>query len=189
MFTSRLFMINCFAQSAVFFQFQGQLEFSMHSVSQELFVLVCSISEKPSTVSWLTFWHRILGPRWPSPLVLHCSAKLSQQKWKVHTPGLVHGRLGWDTRGVHQGEELVASISSLRITRYSMGSWESPNYVRNSTPPTPAQKRGVELIFHSFPSPPLHPSLHQATRLSPPRPCAPSTSCLPYLPRIFRDIW
>ena len=68
----------------------------------------------------------------------------------------------------------LVAPSGRRMTGYSERNRESPNYVRNSTPPD-RQKRGVELIFHSFSSPPLHPSLHQSTRPSPPRPCAPST--------------
>ena len=48
--------------------------------------------------------------------------------------------------------------SVVQNNKVQQGSWESPNYVsRNSTPPN--QKKGVELIFHSFPNPPLHPSL------------------------------
>ena len=49
--------------------------------------------------------------------------------------------------------------SVVQNNKVQQGSWESPNYVsRNSTPPKCANK-GVELIFHSFPNPPLHPSL------------------------------
>jgi len=49
--------------------------------------------------------------------------------------------------------------SVVQNNKVQQGSWESPNYVsRNSTPPK-FQKKGVELIFHSFPNPPLHPSL------------------------------
>ena len=68
----------------------------------------------------------------------------------------------------------LVAPSGRRMTGYSERNRESPNYVRDSTPPR-GQERGVELIFHSFSSPPLHPSLHQSTRPSPPRPCAPST--------------
>ena len=173
-------MVTCIAQSAVFFQFQSSANWSFYAFNFARIVwFVCSISEKTQySVSWLTFDTRYSAQGDPGPLVSHCSARLSQKNekytWQV-----------WSTEG--WVGILVASISSLRITRYSMGSWESPNYVRNSTPPT--DQRGVELIFHSFPNPPLHPSLHQAARLSPPRPCAPSTSSLPHLPLIFRDIW
>ena len=79
-----------------------------------------------------------------------------------------------------RGKNDKVQYEKLRVTKLRQS---------GTQPPRNQSKRGVELIFHSFPSPPLHPSLHQVTRLSPPRPCAPSTSSLPYLPRIFRDIW
>ena len=53
---------------------------------------------------------------------------------------------------------LVTSISSFRITRYSREA-ESHQITSVGTQPPQGKKKGVELIFHSFPNPPLHPSL------------------------------
>ena len=77
---------------------------------------------------------------------------------------------------------LVTSISSFRITRYSREA-ESHQITSGTQPPPSISKRGVELIFHSFPNPPLHPSLirlpdspHPAPARRQPVPATPSAT-------------
>ena len=75
---------------------------------------------------------------------------------------------------------LVAAIRE-KNEGYSERNRESPNIVGNSTPPQTA-KRGVELIFRSFSSPPPHPSHPSDHQTLPTPPLRPINRSLPYLP-------
>ena len=79
--------------------------------------------------------------------------------------GLADGRQGQKTRGGHQGETESHLISS------------------GTQPPSTDTKRGVELIFRSFSSPPPHPSHPSDHQTLPTPPLRPINRSLPYLPR------
>ena len=184
--------MSSFAQSAVLISRPIRISNAFHFARNVYFSLQFFRADLYSLL--INFWHPILGQGDPDTAYF-CTAAPNCRKNMKSTHDrlwLMEGLVG-KYRGIHQGQQWQGTAWEATWSccpgRPPPSRWGPAKAILMSGAQPPRDTTGGWVIFHSFLSPPLHPSLHQATRLSPPCPCAPSTSCLPYLPRIFRDIW
>ena len=173
-------MIVCFASGAVSPISKQPISriSKMHSISQELFNFGCStFREDLYCVSWYNVWHPILSSGWPCARLSRIAAPNCRREWRVRMPGLDPRKAGPGYPCIHQQHQ---------HNKVQVGSLESPNYVRNSTPRR--QQKGVELIFHGFPP---HPCVLQPIRLpGTPHPAlARREPVLPHPPSLSPHIW